>query len=94
MFVLHVEMKAKPSSREALERTYVETFLPAISRREGFVSVTLLRPIVDGGDYRLSIAFDDRASQQKWVATDVHQEVWPQMENQCAGYSVMYYDAV
>jgi len=94
MFVLHVEIKPKPSSQAALEKTYLETFLPAISRREGFVSVNLLRPVQDGGGYRLSIAFDNLASQQQWVATDVHENVWPQMENQCAEYSVMYYNAV
>jgi heme-degrading monooxygenase HmoA len=94
MFVLHVEIKPKPSSQAALEKTYLETFLPAISRREGFVSVNLLRPVQDGGGYRLSIAFDNMASQQQWVATDVHENVWPQMENQCAAYSVMYYNAV
>ena len=96
MFVLHVDMKLKPGSQQALEKTYIEIFQPAISQQNGFSSVSLLCPIDDGGagDYRLSIAFADRASQQKWVATDLHQKVWPQMEGQCANYTVKNYNAV
>ncbi len=96
MFVLHLEMKPKPGSQQALEKTYSEIFRPAISRQEGFSGVSLLRPNEDNGegDYRLSIAFDDRALQQQWVATDLHQKVWPQMEDQCVNYSVKNYNAV
>ncbi|HUY12842.1 MAG TPA: antibiotic biosynthesis monooxygenase [Terriglobia bacterium] len=93
MFVLHVEMEIKPGLQHALEKTYVETFRPAISRQEGFSAMNLLRPSEDG-DYRLSIAFDSQPLQQKWVATDVHQQVWPLMENHCSAYSVRYYNTV
>jgi heme-degrading monooxygenase HmoA len=94
MFVLHVEMKVEPGSRQGLEQTYIETFRPAISRQEGFRNVELLRPHEEGEDYRLSIAFDRQALQQKWIATDLHQQVWPQIENRCTQYSVRFYDAV
>ena len=94
MFALHVEMKLKPGSRQALETTYMEIFRPAISQQEGLGSVNLLRPNEDSGDYRLSIAFDNQVSQQKWVTADLHQKVWPQMEGQCVNYSVKYYTAV
>lgn len=89
MFVLHVDLKVKPGAQQNLEDTFVGTFIPAVSQQSGFRDVTLLRPFEEGGgDYRLSIAFDDRDSQQKWVATDLHQVVWPQMESHCLTYSV------
>lgn len=94
MFVLHVEMKVKPGLQQALENIYSAIFSLAIARQEGFCSGNLLRPVEDGGTYRLSIAFDNEASQQKWVATDVHQKVWPQMEGQCINYSVQSYNTV
>ena len=94
MFVLHVEIRPKPGSREALEKIYLESFLPAISRREGFVGVNLLRPALEDGDYRLSIAFDTQASQQRWVASEIHQQVWLQMESQCIEHSVTCYNAL
>ena len=34
----------------------------------------------DGGDYVLAIAFESQTLQQKWVATDLHTQVWSQME--------------
>lgn len=94
MFVLHVDLEVKPGARQTLEKIYVETFRPAISRQEGFHAVALLRPAEDGSNYLLSIAFDDESFQQKWVATDIHQQVWPQMEQHCAGYSLRRYNAV
>ena len=94
MFVLYVDMHVKPGSQQALEKTYLEIFRPAISRQEGFRGVELLRPNQDGGEYRLSIAFELHALQKKWVATDLHQQVWAQMESHCAGYSVKDYTSV
>lgn len=94
MFVLHVEMKVKPGLQKALEDIYRAIFSPAIVRQNGFRCVDLLRPLDDQGDYRLSIAFEDQASQQNWVATELHQEVWPQIEQQCVSYSVRYFKAV
>lgn len=94
MFVLQVDLEVKTGSQQALEKIYVETFRPAISRQEGFSAVGLLRPTGDGNHYLLSIAFDTQSFQQKWVATDLHQRVWPQMEQHCAQYSLMSYDAV
>jgi heme-degrading monooxygenase HmoA len=93
MFVLHVEMQIKPGHNPALQQTFLDTFRPAISRQDGFRGVELMRPIGDG-EYRLSIAFDTQPQQQKWVASELHQQVWPQMEAHCASYSVKYYNTV
>lgn len=95
MFVLHVELEVKPGEQKNLEDTFGGPFTAAISQQNGFRAVKLLRPAEDGdGAYRLSIAFDDRPSQQKWVASDLHQTVWPQMESHCLQYSVRNYFAV
>lgn len=94
MFVVNVELKVKPGAEQNLEKTYVETFRPAISQQEGFLSVSLLRPRDEPKDYILSIVFEDRTRQQKWVASELHQRVWSQVEALCAGYAVKSYDAV
>jgi heme-degrading monooxygenase HmoA len=98
MFVLFVDMRVKPGAQQALEKTYTEIFRPAISRQEGFRGVELLRPNQqsdgEGSKWRLSIAFESHALQKKWVALDLHQEVWPQMENHFVDYSVNDYTAV
>ena len=94
MFVLHVKMQVKPGAEQELEKTYRETFRPAISQQEGFRAVDLLRPLDEAKSYILTILFEDRVRQQKWVATDLHQQVWSQMESFCAGYAVKSYDTV
>jgi heme-degrading monooxygenase HmoA len=94
MFVLHVEMKVKPGLQQTLEDIYLASFNPAITRQEGFRGVHLLRPVEDGNDYRLSIAFENQTSQQKWVATEAQRKLWSQMENQCVNCSVKHYRTV
>ena len=94
MFVVHIELKVKPGQPQALEKTYGESFRPAISAQEGFQAVQLLRSTDDDTDYRLCLTFDRQAPQQKWVATDLHQQVWPLLENLCTYYSVKGYSTV
>ena len=95
MFVLHVDLAVRPGSQQDLEAVYRSIFCPAISGQEGFHDVGLLRPS-EGDDqmYRLTIAFTNQDFQQRWVATDLHQQVWPQIERRCSEYSVRYYAPV
>jgi heme-degrading monooxygenase HmoA len=94
MFVLHIELKVKPGQQQALEKTYLEKFRPAISTQEGFNAAQLLHSNDEQANYRLSLAFDHQALQQKWVATELHQEVWPALADQCTEFSVQGYSTV
>lgn len=94
MFVLHVELTLKPGSQSGLEKTFTDRFYPAISAQGGFIAAQLLRSNDTETSYRLCLSFDQQASQQKWVATDLHQEVWPLVENLCERYTVAGYTAV
>lgn len=94
MFMLHIDLKVRAGQQEALEKTYFEEFRPAISAQEGFNATQLLRSNEDDLNYRLALSFDRQASQQKWVATDLHQVVWPAVADQCAEFSVHAYSMV
>ncbi len=94
MFVLFVDMKLKPGAQAGLEKTYTDTFRPAISKQEGFRDVELLRPNQAGESWRLRIAFESHDLQKKWVAMDLHQVVWPQMQAYFADFSVNDYTSV
>lgn len=93
MFVLHVAIKMKSGQASAAEQVFNGPFRAAITAQEGFKAVALLRPD-DGGDHILSIAFENQALQQKWVATDLHNQVWSQMEGHFDGYSLRTFTAV
>ena len=94
MFVLHVALKVKPGSQGSLEKTFAEPFYPAISSQNGFIAAQLLRSNDDDTSYRLCLSFDQQASQQRWVATDLHQKVWSLVEDLCENYTVSRYTAV
>ena len=94
MFVLYVELKAKSGAQADLEKTFVERFYPAISKQGGFLAAQLLRSNDDDTSYRLCLSFDHQGSQQKWVATDLHQEIWPLVEDLCENYAVAGYTAI
>jgi len=94
MFVLHIELKVKPGLQQSLEKTYLGKFRPAISAPEGFNAVQLLHSKENDATYRLCLTFDQQASQHKWVATDLHQEVLPAIADQDAEFSVQGYSAV
>ena len=93
MFVLHVRIKMKAGQAAAAEKVYAGPFKAAITTQPGFRDVQFLRPDADG-DYVLSIAFENQPLQQQWVKTDIHGEVWSQMEQNFEGYTVNTFDAI
>jgi len=45
VFILHVDLSVKPGMTKALEGTYRDVFVPAISKHAGFSESKLLRAI-------------------------------------------------
>lgn len=93
MFVLHVKVKMKPGQAAAAEKVFSGPFKAAITAQPGFRDVQFLRPS-DDGDYVLSIAFENQSFQQQWVKTDLHGEVWSQMEQNFEGYTVTTFNTI
>ena len=93
MVVLHVDIRIRAGQAGALESVFSGPFSAAIRAQEGFRDVRLLRPL-EGGDYVLSIAFEQRSLQQKWVATALHARVWAQMEEHIDAYVLKPFTAV
>jgi heme-degrading monooxygenase HmoA len=93
VFVLHVTIKIKAGQTAAAEQVFAGPFRMAITAQPGFRDVQFLRPGEDG-DYVLSIAFENQAAQQQWVATDLHGKVWGQMEQHFDSYSLNTFTTV
>lgn len=94
MFVLHIDLPASKAKEQDLEQAFTGTFRPAISRQQGFRGVELLQSVDDATLYCLTISFESQEMQQKWVATDLHQEVWPALQNLCTGFSIRKYSSI
>jgi heme-degrading monooxygenase HmoA len=93
MFVLLVDLKVKAGQEQALEKDFAGPFTEAISAQEGFRYVFLLRSN-DGDKPVLVIAFESQPLQQKWLATELHGQVWSLMESHLAEFAVKTYTSV
>jgi len=93
MYVVVVDIAVRAGSEQEVARLFTGPFTTAISAQEGFRSVALLKP-AGGLDYLLVITFTDPSLQQKWVATDLHGEVWSALEAQFDRYQVRSFTAL
>jgi heme-degrading monooxygenase HmoA len=82
MSVLIVELHVRTGGESKLESAFASVFRPAISKQPGFQEVTLMRP-GQGNRWLLEIRFVDEESRLAWVATDLHQNVWPRLDVLC-----------
>ena len=100
---LHVDLTVPAAREKEMLRHFHTVFKPAASRMKGYISVDLLklRSALAGSapasaNYRFVLLYENEELRQKWVASDVHQEVWPPMEKMLAhtNYNVLLYDHV
>ncbi|HEX4213308.1 MAG TPA: antibiotic biosynthesis monooxygenase [Candidatus Dormibacteraeota bacterium] len=92
MSVLHVDLRTREGAATALLETFRTRFRPAIAQQPGFRSVTLL--MGDEVPHRLVIVFEQEEQRLAWVASALHQEVWPQVEAHCESYLPVLFEEV
>lgn len=99
---LHVDLTVDPAREKEMLKNFRETFKPAASKQPGYIDVKMLklRSTLAGkapGDanYRFVLTFQSEELRQKWVASDIHQKVWPTIANTLKhkNYNVLLFDA-
>jgi heme-degrading monooxygenase HmoA len=93
MSVLLIDLQVRAGEEAHLEDVFRSTFRPAISEQAGFQSVELLRPGA-GSRWVIEIRFVDETARLAWVATDLHQEVWPQIDAHCAEATAVVFEPI
>jgi heme-degrading monooxygenase HmoA len=83
MITLHIHLRVRPGQEEQFEELYQKTYVPAITKQEGFRRTQLLRPYEGGSEYEVDIYFDSEDLRERWANSPEHQEVWPQVEKMC-----------
>ena len=82
-------------------QNFHKIFRPAAAKFTGFIDVKMikLRSAVMGNapsglNYRFVLTYQSEELRQKWVASDVHQKVWPTIENtlRSKNYTVLLFD--
>ena len=98
---LHVDLSVDPAREAEMLKNFETIFKPAASKQPGYIDVTILKlrstlmgkaPV--GINYRFELTYQSEELRQKWIKTDVHQKVWPTLENTLLtkNYTVMLFD--
>jgi len=101
--VLYVDMQVDPSKEKEMLKNYHTVFKPAAIKFPGYVDLKIvkLRSALQGAapagmNYRFQLTYQSEEMRQKWVASAIHQKVWPSIENTLVSknYTVLLCDAV
>ena len=101
--VLNLDMHVDPAKELEMVKNYHTIFKPAAVKFPGFVDLKILklRSALQGTapadmNYRFQLTYESEELRQKWIASDVHQKVWPTIENTLLTrkYTVLLLDAI
>jgi hypothetical protein len=100
---LHVDLAVDPAREKEMLKNFETIFRPAAAKQPGYIDVKMLKLVSTlqgkapaGVNYRFALTYQSEALRQKWIASDVHQKVWPTIENTLStkNYTVMLFDAI
>jgi heme-degrading monooxygenase HmoA len=99
--VLEVDLSVDPAREREMLSNFNNIFKPAAVKYPGYIDVKLLKlrsalmgSAPEGLNYRFVLVYQSEEMRQKWVASDVHQRVWPTLENTLKSkeYRVLLFD--
>jgi hypothetical protein len=88
--VLYCDLAIDPANEQEMLRHFHTEFKPAAMKFEGYIDVKILklRKVIQGQpaptpniNYRFQLTYASEELRQKWIASEVHKRVWPQIEN-------------
>ena len=98
---LNVDLAVDPAKEQEMLRTFRNTFRPAAAKQPGFIDGKMLKlrsalmgKAPAGANYRFVLIFQSEELRQKWVASDIHQKVWPMIEKTLSSkdYTVLLFE--
>ena len=103
MIQVHVDLAVDPAKEQEMLRYFQTVFRPAATKFQGYLDVRILKlravPVgmaPAGVNYRFAITYENEELRQKWVASDIHQEVWGGIEKMLSSssYTVLLFDVI
>jgi hypothetical protein len=103
MIQVHVDLAIDPAKEQEMLRYFQNVFRPAAMKFRGYIDVRMLKvsavPVgtaPPGINYRFAITYESEDLRQKWVSSDIHQEVWGSMEKMLStpNYTVILFEVV
>ena len=99
--LLHVDLSVDPAREKEMLDNFHSIFKPAASKQAGYIDVKLLKlrsalqgKAPEGCNYRFALNYQSEELRQKWVASPIHQKVWPTIEKtlKSKNYTVLLFD--
>ena len=100
---LHVDLSVDPAKEKEMLHNFETIFRPAAMKFPGYIAVKMLKlrsalmgSAPSGVNYRFELTYQSEELRQKWVASPIHQKVWPTIENTLASknYTVLLFDEI
>jgi antibiotic biosynthesis monooxygenase (ABM) superfamily enzyme len=98
---LHVDLSVDPAKEQEMLKNFQTIFRPAATKFPGYIDVKMIKlrsalmgSAPAGVNYRFVLSYQSEELRQKWVASDVHQKVWPTIEKTLSSkdYTVLLFD--
>jgi heme-degrading monooxygenase HmoA len=102
--VLHCDLAVPTAHEQEMLHNFHTIFKPAAEKFPGYIDLKLLklRSAVQGFapptiNYRFQLTYESEEARQKWIHSDIHQKVWPTIENTLSNksdYPCLLFDSV
>ena len=87
--LLYCDLKVDPAREQEMLDHFHQRFKPAGAKFKGFIDLKMLklRTLIQGDklppgvNYRFQLTYQSEELRQAWIKSDVHQAVWPGIEN-------------
>ena len=98
---LHVDLSVDPAKEKEMLGIFHGQFGPAAAKQPGFIDAKMLKlrkalqgSAPSGANYRFVLQFQTEEQRQHWLATPIHQKLWPTIENTLSSkdYTVLLFD--
>jgi hypothetical protein len=100
--VLNCDLSVDAAHEQEMLKNFHTIFKPAAEKFQGYMDVKLLklRTVYTGAapagvNYRFQLTYESEELRQKWIKSDVHQKVWPTIENLLStkNYATLLFDS-
>ena len=103
--LLEIYFKVSNERAEEFEKTYAESYIPALRKQQGYLRSNLLRVFLEKAareigasptefNYQMELVFDTEENRRKWVASKEHATVWPLASGMAEKFAWRGFDVV
>ena len=102
--VLYCDLVVAADKEKEMLHNFHTVFKPAAVKFPGYIDLKMLklRSTLSGAapagiNYRFQLTYESEEARQKWIHSDIHQKVWPTIENLLSNkssYPTLLFDSV